>query len=109
MTINCLMMPEHTCSHPASACHLYVVVLICVLCVPQVLTSDRPCHMYFDVEFSKAANPGQDGPGLVARLVELVKRLFRHVHLRTCALPGHLRCRACSTGTDPLLCHTRLS
>ena len=33
-------------------------------------------HLYFDVEFSRAANPLVDGDALMDLVVRLVKRLF---------------------------------
>ncbi len=42
----------------------------------QVIRADRPCHLYFDLEFSHAANPGVDGTALVDLVVMLVRRMF---------------------------------
>jgi hypothetical protein len=47
---------------PPSARHLY-----------EVLLEGAPCHLYFDCEFSPAANPGVVGDDLVAALVALVR------------------------------------
>ncbi len=55
------------------------MVCVCVCVYAQIVSFESPSHMYFDIEFSRAANPGMDGPQLVSRLVELVKRLFRCV------------------------------
>lgn len=44
--------------------------------VAQIITSDVPAHMYFDIEFSRAANPTLHGPDVVDRIVRMVKRLF---------------------------------
>jgi len=54
-----------------------VCVCVCVCVLLQVLKSDQPCHMYFDVEFSRAANPHIQGSRLVCVLIEAVRRLFR--------------------------------
>ena len=43
----------------------------------EIIREDRACHMYFDIEYSKAANPGVDGDTVVDLVVTLVKRLFR--------------------------------
>lgn len=38
----------------------------------EVIRSDRPCHLYFDLEYSKTANPGLDPNGRVDCLLHLV-------------------------------------
>ena len=38
----------------------------------EVLREGRPTHLYFDLEFVPAANPGVDGDGLVDALVDLL-------------------------------------
>ncbi|GIM02507.1 hypothetical protein Vretimale_7387 [Volvox reticuliferus] len=43
----------------------------------EVIRSDRPCHLYFDIEFSRSANPGVDGDALVDRLLERLLELMR--------------------------------
>lgn len=43
----------------------------------EVLRDDRPCHLYFDLEYSRAANPDVDGDATVDLLVSLVRRVFR--------------------------------
>ncbi len=43
----------------------------------EVLRGDRPCHMYFDLEYSRAANPGADGNALVAELLQQLAVLLR--------------------------------
>lgn len=52
------------------ACGALVVVV-------QIVTCDTPAHMYFDIEFSRAANPGVEGSRLVAEVIDMVKQLFR--------------------------------
>ena len=42
----------------------------------EIIRADRPCHMYFDLEYSRGANPGADGDALVDTLVRLVGRFF---------------------------------
>jgi hypothetical protein len=39
----------------------------------EVIRAGRPCHMYFDLEFNRGANPDVDGQLLVDRLVALVQ------------------------------------
>jgi len=43
----------------------------------QVIREARPCHLYFDLEFVPAANPGADGDALVAALLRLVADKLR--------------------------------
>lgn len=43
----------------------------------EVIQADRPCHLYFDLEYQRPANPDADGPALVQKLVSLVQRCFR--------------------------------
>lgn len=45
----------------------------------QIVSADRPSHMYFDIEFSRSANPGLDGDAVVDRVVQMVKRLMKWV------------------------------
>ncbi|GFR52370.1 hypothetical protein Agub_g14929, partial [Astrephomene gubernaculifera] len=42
----------------------------------EIIRSDRPCHMYFDLEYSRGANPGVDGDGMVYEVVRLLGRLM---------------------------------
>jgi hypothetical protein len=53
------------CTRPEQR-HLYEVIL-----------EGCPCHAYFDLEYSKAANPGVCGDTLVNRLVLLLIKAFR--------------------------------
>lgn len=39
----------------------------------QVVRERRPCHLYFDLEFVPAANPGIDGAAIVPRLLALLE------------------------------------
>ncbi|KAG1679310.1 hypothetical protein FOA52_009340 [Chlamydomonas sp. UWO 241] len=43
----------------------------------EIIRQGRPCHLYFDLEYSTAANPGLDGPSMVVTLMELVALLFK--------------------------------
>ena len=43
----------------------------------ELLREDTPCHLYFDLEYSKKANPDIDGEKLVDRLVELLEEELR--------------------------------
>ena len=43
----------------------------------EIIREGRPCHLYFDLEFSPCANPGLDGDALVETLMEVVKELFK--------------------------------
>ena len=43
----------------------------------QVVRERRPCHLYFDLEFVPAANPGVDGAALVPRLLDLLEATLR--------------------------------
>eukprot|EP00798_Chlamydomonas_sp_ICE-L_P018487 gene18487-24986_t len=45
----------------------------------KVIRADRPCHLYYDLEFSRASNPGVDGFALVDLVVHLTRRLFREL------------------------------
>ncbi|KAL6750800.1 hypothetical protein V8C86DRAFT_2798798 [Haematococcus lacustris] len=38
----------------------------------EIIREARPCHLYFDLEFSRPDNPGLDGALLVAQLVQLL-------------------------------------
>lgn len=53
-------------STPVDRRHLYEVIL-----------EGLPCHLYFDLEYSTAANPGLCGDTLVNRLVLLLLQEFR--------------------------------
>ena len=43
----------------------------------EILRQGRPCHVYLDVEYATAANPGLDGDDLVDRIVRAVVRGLR--------------------------------
>ena len=63
---------------PADARHTY-----------ELLREDTPCHLYFDLEFSSAANPGLDGERCVDALLELLAEGMRcrlGVELADCTL-----------------------
>ncbi|GAX81169.1 hypothetical protein CEUSTIGMA_g8602.t1 [Chlamydomonas eustigma] len=50
----------------------------------EVIREDRPCHLYFDLEYSRAANPVLNGDEVVDLLIRLIKQQFRSlwsVHL----------------------------
>jgi hypothetical protein len=40
---------------------------------PKVVRERRPCHLYFDLEFVPAANPGVDGAAIVPTLLTLLE------------------------------------
>ena len=46
-------------------------------CLYEIIRTDEPCHLYFDLEFQKDVNPGHNGAQLVDKLVELVQRYIR--------------------------------
>uniref|UniRef100_F6WJQ1 DNA-directed primase/polymerase protein n=1 Tax=Ornithorhynchus anatinus TaxID=9258 RepID=F6WJQ1_ORNAN len=43
----------------------------------EVIPENTVCKLYFDLEFDKAANPGADGPKMVAQLIEHVSRALQ--------------------------------
>lgn len=43
----------------------------------QVIREKRPCHLYLDLEFVPAANPGADGNALVDTLLSLISDKIR--------------------------------
>lgn len=45
----------------------------------EVIRAGRPCHLYFDLEFSKPANPGLDADSRVDLLLGLVRQELRCV------------------------------
>ncbi len=45
----------------------------------QVIRERRPCHLYLDLEYVPAANPGADGDALVDALLSLVSDGIRRV------------------------------
>ena len=47
------------------------------LCAIQVVQQGQPCHLYFDLEFSTAANPELQGVALVDLLLSIVVQAFR--------------------------------
>lgn len=42
----------------------------------EVIAAGSPCHMYFDIEYSRAANPAADGDVLVDRLVAAMQQAY---------------------------------
>ncbi|MEW5300383.1 MAG: hypothetical protein WDW36_003318 [Sanguina aurantia] len=45
----------------------------------EIIRQERPCHLYFDLEFQRACNPRIDGDALVALLVELIGEVLQEV------------------------------
>ncbi len=48
----------------------------------QVIRERRPCHLYLDLEYAPAANPGADGDALVDALLRLISDSIRRVRRR---------------------------
>jgi hypothetical protein len=57
--------------------------------VYELIQDGVPCHIYFDLEFSKALNPGLDGDGMVVKLLDITKSIIRCVSLRTLQRTDH--------------------
>ena len=70
----------------------------------QVVREGRPCHLYFDLEFVPACNPGVDGDLMVTLLLDLIRRGLRCAGVR-CGLSWSQRdtvpgfCKACNSGS----------
>jgi hypothetical protein len=45
----------------------------------EVIQEGRPCHLYFDLEYSTASNPGRDGAALVGCLCRLLQDMCRRL------------------------------
>lgn len=43
----------------------------------QIIREDTPCHLYYDLEFSKLSNPGVSGEALVDKLIDLTADCFK--------------------------------
>jgi hypothetical protein len=56
------------CSTPEGCRHFY-----------EVIQEGHPCHLYFDLEYSTASNPGRDGAALVGCLCRLLQDMCRRL------------------------------
>lgn len=43
----------------------------------ELIREGRPCRLYYDLEYSRGANPGADGPGMVRRVVEITGEVLQ--------------------------------
>lgn len=43
----------------------------------EIIREGQPCHIYFDLEFSRALNPDKDGPAAIQSLLEALGCLFQ--------------------------------
>ncbi|KFP85035.1 Coiled-coil domain-containing protein 111, partial [Acanthisitta chloris] len=51
----------------------------------EVIPEKDACKLYFDLEFYKPANPGADGKGMVAKLIELVSQKLKEIYGVNCS------------------------
>ncbi|XP_074010577.1 DNA-directed primase/polymerase protein [Numenius arquata] len=51
----------------------------------EVIPEKEACKLYFDLEFYKPANPGADGKGMVAKLIELVSQKLKELYGISCS------------------------
>lgn len=64
----------------------------CVVAPSQVIREARPCHLYFDLEFVPAINPGACGDAFVDALLRLVAAELRCVDTPAFGLEAHQPC-----------------
>lgn len=38
----------------------------------QVIQHDKPCHLYLDLEYSRACNPNTDGEAMIDALLKML-------------------------------------